>query len=342
MRLRAILLLTIVFPLLGSLARSETVGLQPMMITEWKAVYGQVAARDRIPARARLGGTLVDLTVVEGDLVKAGQPIGRIEDEKLAFQLSALEAQSAALEAQLTNAASELARGESLLKQGVTTAQGLDALRTQVAVLNGQIAAMQAQTQVITQQVTEGTVLAPADGRVLDVPVSKGGVVMPGEAVALIGGGGTYLRLSIPERHAGSLHPGDKIEISSGDATQTAAQTATQTGILSRIYPLIQNGRVVADVDLQGLSDRFVDARVLVRLPVGQRQALMVPATAIRQTAGLDFVGVEDASGPVQRSVVPGEHQVIDGVEMVEILSGLQPGDHILPQVPAAKDGAND
>jgi hypothetical protein len=29
--------------------------------------------------------------------------------------------------------------------------------------------------------------------------------------------------------------------------------------------------------------------------------------------------------------VVPGEHQQIDGVEMVEILSGLQAGDHILP-----------
>ncbi len=310
-------------PLFGTCALADTPALQPTTITEWKAVYGQVEARDRIPARARLGGTLVELTVVEGDLVKAGQPIARIEDEKLAFQLSALAAQRGALDAQLTNARAELARGESLLKQGVTTAQGLDALRTQVDVLKGQIAAMDAQADVITQQVKEGTVLAPADGRVLDVPVSKGGVLMPGEAVALIGGGGTFLRISIPERHAPSLHQGDKIEISEGDATQT--------GILSRIYPLIQNGRVIADVDLQGLPDTFVDARMLVRLPVGHRQALMVPVTAISSTAGLDFVSVESPKGPVQRSVVPGEHAVIDGVEMVEVLSGLEAGDHILP-----------
>lgn len=323
MRLPFLSLCLALVPLISGFATAQTPALQPTTITEWKAVYGQVEARDRTPARARLGGTLVDLTVVEGDVVTSGQPIGRIEDEKLAFQLSALAAQRGALLAQLDNAQVELTRGESLLKQGVTTAQGLDALRTQVDVLKGQLAALDAQTDIITQQVKEGTVLAPADGRVLDVPVSKGGVVMPGEAVALIGGGGTYLRLSIPERHAPNLHTGDKIEISDG--------SATQTGTLSRIYPLIQNGRVIADVEVAGLADNFVDARVLVRLAVGQRDALMVAATALSSTGGLDFVSVQGASGPIQRSVVPGEHQLIDGVDMVEILSGLEAGDLILP-----------
>ena len=322
MRLPLLSLSLALAPFFAGFATAQTLALQPTTITEWKAVYGQVEARDRIPARARLGGTLVDLTVVEGDAVTAGQPIGRIEDEKLAFQLSALTAQRGALDAQLSNAQVELTRGESLLKQGVTTAQGLDALRTQVDVLKGQIAALDAQADVITQQIKEGTVLAPADGRVLDVPVSKGGVVLPGEAVALIGGGGTYLRLSIPERHAPSLHAGDKIEISDGGATQS--------GTLSRVYPLIQNGRVIADVDVAGLTDSFVDARVLVRLAVGQRDALMVPATALSSTGGLDFVGVQGASGPMQRSVVPGEHQTVGGVDMVEILSGLEAGDVVV------------
>jgi RND family efflux transporter MFP subunit len=322
MRLPFLSLCFAIFASISGVATAQTAALQPTTITEWKAVYGQVEARDRIPARARLGGTLIDLSVVEGDVVTAGQPIGRIEDEKLAFQLSALTAQRGALDAQLSNAQVELTRGESLLKQGVTTAQGLDALRTQVDVLKGQIAALDAQADVITQQVKEGTVLAPADGRVLDVPVSKGGVVMPGEAIALIGGGGTYLRLSIPERHAPSLHAGDKIEISDGGATQS--------GTLSRVYPLIQNGRVIADVDVAGLTDSFVDARVLVRLAVGQRDALMVPATALSSTGGLDFVGVQGASGPMQRSVVPGEHQTVGGVDMVEILSGLEAGDVVV------------
>ncbi|NBZ89936.1 efflux RND transporter periplasmic adaptor subunit [Stagnihabitans tardus] len=293
--------------------------LQPVSVTEWKAVYGQVEPRDRLPARARLGGTLVELGVVEGDLVTSGQVIGRIVDDKLAFQMTALDAQQGAIRAQLSNAKAELARGESLLKQGVATAQGLDALRTRVQVLEGQLAALTAQAEVVAQQIKDGTLLAPASGRVLDVPVSKGAVVMPGEAVAMIAGGGTFLRLQVPERHAGALHQGDPIEI------ETA--TGTQTGTLSRIYPLIQAGRVQADVELQGLSDAFVDARVLVRLPMGQRQALVVPAAAIQTRAGLDFVTVQGASGPLARAVVPGENLVIQGAPMVEILSGLEPGD---------------
>jgi len=80
-----------------------------------------------------------------------------------------------ALAAQLDNAKAELTRGEDLLARGVTTAQRLDALRTQVDVLTGQIAAVGADRKVAKQQVLEGSVLAPIAGRVLAVPVAGGG-----------------------------------------------------------------------------------------------------------------------------------------------------------------------
>lgn len=292
--------------------------LAPVTVTEWKAVYGRIEARDRLPARARLGGTLVDLSVSEGDVVTAGQVLGRIVDEKLGLQMQAVDAQAASLAAQLTNAQTELERGEDLLKRGVTTVQRLDALRTQVDVLQGQIAAVAAQRQVIEQQAAEGAVLAPSAGRVLDVPVSMGAVVMPGEPVAVLGGGGTFLRLAVPERHAMALEEGDLIGIEGPDGQAE--------GRLARIYPLIENGRVIADVEVQGLTDRFVDARVLVRLPVGERAALLVPESAVVTRHGLDFV--ETAHGP--RAVVPGEHHQIDGKAMVEIVSGLNAGDEIV------------
>lgn len=290
-------------------------GLQPVAVTEWKSVYGRIEARDRIPARARLGGTLVALTVAEGDTVTAGQELGRIVDEKLALRLRAVQAQADALQAQLTNAQVELQRGEDLLARGVTTVQRLDALRTQVDVLAGQIAAVEAEKLVVEQQAAEGAVLAPVAGRVLQVPVAVGAVVMPGEAVALVGGGGTFLRLAVPERHATALQEGDAIGI------ETPAGQAQ--GRLARIYPLIENGRVVADVEVQGLSDRFVDARVLVRLPVGERAALLVPEGALQTRSGLDFV----ATTTGLRAVVPGQRHTVDGAAMVEILSGLQAGD---------------
>lgn len=301
---------------------AETVTLSPVTLTEWKAVYGRIEARDRIPARARLGGTLVQLDVAEGDRVTAGQPLAMIVDEKLAFRLSAIAAQRDALAAQLANAETELQRGEDLLARGVTTVQRLDGLRTQVDVLRGQIAAVDAESRAVQQQAAEGAVPAPVAGRVLDVPVAAGAVVMPGEPVAQIGGGGLFLRLAVPERHATALTEGDTIQI---DGPEGPA-----TGTLARVYPLIENGRVIADVEVEGLPDRFVDARVLVRLPVDQRSALVVPATALITRGGLDFVAVDVAGAEVLRAVVPGSRHVIDGAEVVEILSGLEPGDAVV------------
>jgi len=315
---------------LSTAAQAETITLSPTQVPDWKAVYGRIEARDRVPARARIGGTVVELALSEGDAVSEGQPIARIVDDKLSFQLTALDAQIAALSAQLANAETELARGEQLLEEGVSTVQRLDMLRTQVEVLRGQIAALDAQAQVIRQSQAEGTILAPAAGRVLDVPVSRGAVLMPGEPVALISVGGTFLRLAVPERHAALLEEGATIRIDSAGGPVE--------GRLAKVYPLIENGRVIADVEMEGASDRFIDARVLVRLPMGERVALMVPSSAILSRAGLDFVHVETAEGPVIRTVVPGTRSGTGADEMVEVLSGLVAGDRVITD-PVAETG---
>lgn len=301
---------------------AEEILLEPIAVTEWKAVYGRIEARSRLPARARLGGTLVSLAVSEGDTVTAGQVVAEVVDAKIDYQLAAIDAQSQALVAQLDNARIELTRGEDLLARGVTTAQRLDALRTQVDVLTGQIAAVDANRKVVEQQALEGAVMAPIAGRVLAVPVAAGAVVLPGEAVATIGGGGIFLRIAVPERHAADLQEGAVIEI------ETAAGPAQ--GTLARLYPLIENGRVIADVEVPDLPESFIDARVLVRLPVDTRSALMVPEAAVTTRTGLDFVETASPEGPVLRTVVLGQRQVIDGAEMVEVLSGLVAGDRVV------------
>lgn len=320
--MRSVIVMAALMASLPLVSLAEEVTLAPVQVTEWKAVYGRIEARSRIPARARLGGTLVSLDVSEGDMVTAGQVVARVVDAKIDFQLAAIDAQIQALDSQLGNATAEVTRGEELLARGVTTAQRLDALRTQVDVLTGQIAAVGADRKVVEQQALEGAVLAPIAGRVLAVPVAAGAVVLPGEAVATIGGGGIFLRVAVPERHATFLEQGAAIEI------ETAAGPAQ--GTLARIYPLIENGRVIADVEVADLPDTFVDARVLVRLPVDTRAALMVPQTAVITRTGLDFVEVAGGDGPILRTIVPGQRQTLNGVAMVEVLSGLVAGDRVV------------
>lgn len=298
-------------------ALAEIRPLEPVTLPEWKSVQATVEARDRIAARARLGGVLVELAVSAGDRVAAGQVIGRSHDDKLTFRLEALDASLAAARAQLANAREELTRGESLSTDGIATVQRLDQLRTAVAQEEGRIAALKAERRAVEAQVAEGEIRAPEAGIVLSVPVARGALVLPGEPVAEIAGGGTFLRLAIPERHAARLKTGDaiRIETPSGEAQ----------GRLVKLYPLIRAGRVEADVEVPDLSAGFVAARVLVRVPVGERRALVVPLTALSTRDGLDFVATTEG----ERLVLPGERLDLQGVASVEILSGLEPGDRI-------------
>lgn len=301
---------------------ADTLTLDPQTVPEWKAVYGRVEARDLVPARARIGGTLVELLVSEGDRIEAGQRIAMVQDDKLAFQIAAIDAQLGVLEAQLSRAEAELSRGRSLVERGVSTAQRLEQLQTDVEVTRNQIVATQAQRSVIIQQGEEGQVLAPASGVVLGVPVTRDSVIMAGEPVATVGGGGFFLRLAIPERHAEALKEGAEIRI--------FASGAETVGRLAKVYPRIQNGRVVADVEFERLDTTFVDARVLVEVPIGTRTALLVPRSALALRSGLDFVRVQHDGREVERAVVPGETVQRDGVTYVEILTGLVAGETIV------------
>ncbi len=312
--------------LAGMLATSSALAAEfkaePVSIPEWKAVYGRVEARDTVAARARIGGIVVELSVSEGALVKAGEKIATVRDDKLAFQIAAQDAQLRSLASQLDTANAELKRAEALVSKGVITKQRLDQLQTAADVVVNQIAATEAQRKVIEQQGVEGDVLAPADGRVLTVPVTKGAVIMGGEPVATIGGGGFFLRLAIPERHAGTLVQGAPIQISTGGEKIA--------GKLAKIYPQIENGRVVADVEVEKLSTEFVDARILVEVPVGSRMALVVPADAVTIRSGIEFLPVLENGVAVERAVVTGEETIRDGKTYVEILTGLLAGETVV------------
>lgn len=298
--------------------------LEAVDITEMKAVYGQIQPRNSVLARARLGGTLVQLNVTEGDIVKAGDVIAEVKDDKIDFQIKAVDAQLQGLNASLRDAQVELDRADRLVRSGAASTQRLDQLKTQLDVMTNQVRQAEAQRSVLVQQASEGAVLAPSDGRIIAVPVTSDSVVMAGETIATIAGGGFFLRLAIPERHAQDLTQGAPIRIE--------ASGTTLEGELVKIYPQIEGGRVTADVEVDGLDTDFVAARVLVELPIGNRRALVVPAASLSNRSGVNFVAVRENDQVVERAVVAGETLEIGGVTQVEILSGLAAGDIVVTE----------
>jgi RND family efflux transporter MFP subunit len=300
-------------------AKAAEITIKPVTVPEMKAVYGQIQPRNSVAARARLSGSVTLVKVTEGDVVEAGEVIAEIRDDKLDFQIKAIDAQLLGLQASLRDARAELDRAERLVRSGATSTQRLDQLRTQADVIANQLGAAEAQRSVIVQQSAEGAVIAPSSGRVIAVPATTGAVIMAGETIADIAGGGFFLRLAIPERHAHDLRQGATIHIDKAGKSLT--------GTLAKIYPSIEGGRVTADVEVDNLDTQFVGGRVLVELPVGERQAILVPETAITTHSGVDFVTVKHGGNSVQRTVLAGDAVEFEGKAAVEILSGLTEGD---------------
>jgi RND family efflux transporter MFP subunit len=312
---------------LGAPALAGEQTLTPVEITEFKAVFGRVEPRDQAPARSRIGGVVVRLDVTEGAEVKAGDTIALILDEKLAPQLRAAEARIRALTAERANALTEFERAQSLIARGAGTQQRVDQFRTQVDILGNQIAPGEADRAVVLQQQVEGEVKAPLTGRVLRVPVTKSTVVLPGETVAQIGGGGFFLRLALPERHATALRVG---------ATVVIGERQAQSGRLAKVFPLIENGRVIADIETGGIGTYFVSERVMVQVPIATRMVLAVPRAAIERRAGLDIVRIRAAAGSGSKSatrdivVVAGSEVPTPDGPRIEILAGLSAGDLVI------------
>jgi len=299
----------------------------PVKVSDEKAVFATVESTNVIPARARIGGTVAQLSVKEGDRVERGQVVATVGDEKLILQMKSLDAQIAALEAQLAQAQTDFTRAESLFGRGTIPKTRLDEARTALNVANNNMKARTAERAVIQQQLTEGNVLAPAAGRVLKVPVTAGTVILPGETVATIAEQNFVLRLKVPERHARFLKAGDSVRIDG----QELGQSGARFGKIRLVYPQIEDGRVVADATVAGLGDYFVGERIRVWVSAGERTAFVIPASYIVTRFGVDYVKAEiggDAYDvPVQRGRVLPRPELPDGIE---ILSGLKSGDRLV------------
>lgn len=304
---------------------AETLTVQPVRVADEKVVFATVESVSMLPARARIGGTVAELTVKEGDRVEGGQTVATIGDEKLLLQMKSLDAQIAGLEAQLVQAQTDLARAEGLFEKGTIPRTRLDEARTAANVAVNAMRARTAERSVIQQQLSEGSVLAPASGRVIKAPLKAGAVVLPGETLAVIAARTYVLRLRIPERHARHLKVGDPIRLDAGELGETGARF----GKIQLVYPQIEDGRVIADAVVEGLQDYYVGARIRVWVSGGERTTFVIPASFITTRYGIDYVSVRQADGAVIEAPVQRGRELLrpEQSNQIEILSGLSAGD---------------
>jgi multidrug efflux system membrane fusion protein len=262
-------------------SKGATLKIAVVKIDDQKAVLATVEPIHQFVARARIGGTITQLTIKEGDVVRAGDEVGLIVDQKLALQLKALDERIQSQEAQRNQAQIDFERISELIRRGAGTQAQLDQTRTMLEVQERGLNALRNDKAVLMQQVNEGKIISPASGRVLKVPVV------------------------INDRN-----PDDEASI------------IKRQGKVMIVYPEIQGGRVIADIQVPDLGSYFVGERTMVFLSTGRREAILVPQKAVTVKAGLHYVTLASGAEVV---VQPGERMD----DKVEVLTGLTPGDVI-------------
>jgi len=313
--------------LLSAAVHAETFDVVERAVADEKAVFATVESISVVPARSRIGGTVAQLNVREGDAVTRGQAIAVVGDEKLVLQMKSLDAQIEALQAQADQAQIDFDRTEGLVERGTLPRVKLDETRTALNVAQNGLRARTAERAVVQQQLTEGQVLAPQDGRVLKRLVTVGSVMLPGDAAVTIAQQDFKLRLRIPERHARYLKAGDKIRVDGAEFGEGSARW----GVIDLVYPQIEEGRVIADAKVEGLGEYFVGDRLRVWIASGERPAFVIPADYVKTRFGIDYVRLRRGEGTIDIPVQRGrELPTPDLPNGLEILSGVHAGDQLV------------
>ncbi len=309
---------------------------------------GTVTAAATATVRPQVSGILQKVLFREGQMVKAGQVLARIDPRQFELQLMQATGQRERDEAQLENARLTLERYRTLLAQDSIARQDVD---TQAALVK------QLQGTVTTDRANEGTarlnlgytrVVAPISGRVGLRTVDIGNLVGSGDAggIAVI----TQLapidvEFAVPQDRVAELAPraGDL-----GRAKMVAlAYDRTRSTVLEQgeFYALdnqvdTQTGTVMAKARFaNAVSSLFPSQFVNVRLELRTiKDAVVVPVTALRHGANGDYVyvlqdGQTASLRPVRRGMAT--------VDKVQIVSGLNAGEQVITEgADRIKDGA--
>jgi RND family efflux transporter MFP subunit len=317
----------ILFSVVVVQAAAATLTVTEQKVSDEKAVFATVESVSVVPARSRIGGTIIALKVREGDSVSRGQEIATIADDKLALQMNSLDAQIQALQAQAGQSQLDFDRTSGLVERGTLPRTKLDEARTALNVAENNLRAKTAERAVVQQQFKEGQVLAPDDGRVLKKTVTVGSVVLQGDPIVTVAQQHYKLRLRVPERHARFLKTGDRVRLDGAEVGDHAAKFGT----IDLVYPQIEDGRVVADAIVEGLGEYFVGDRLRVWISGGDRAAYVIPARFITTLFGIDYVQLGEPGKTVAVPVQRGrDHPTPEMPDGLEILSGLRNGDRLV------------
>jgi HlyD family secretion protein len=260
---------------------------------------GYVTARRQATVSAQITGALTQVLIEEGERVKAGQVLARLDDtaQRAAMAQSAAQVQAAqALElqyqAQLEQSRRDLKRNQDLIDRHLVSQQALETADTQVRTLEAQVAAQRRQVELARAaergaqvQLDYTTVRAPFSGVVTAKAAQAGEIVSP------ISAGGGFTRTGV-----GTIVDMDSLEVEV-DVNEAYIHRVHANQPAEAVLDAYPDWTIPAHViAIVPTADRS-KATVKVRVALDQKDPRVLPDMGVR-VSFLEETAKKNDSGP--------------------------------------------
>jgi membrane fusion protein (multidrug efflux system) len=260
---------------------------------------------------AKTSGILLQLNVEEGDTVKAGQVLARLDPDRPKLEVQRAEAMLRKLEA-------DLERSKNLFDRKLIAADLYEKLRFDVAT-------QRATYDMVRLELSYTQIDAPIDGVVAQRMVKLGNLIQLNTTLfRIVDARELEAVLNVPERELATLRQGLAVTME-----VDALPGKPFVGVIDRVSPVVDAGSGTFRVTCAFESDGVLKPGMFGRIGViyDQREdALTIPRTALLEDAGESAVFAVRDGAAVR---VPIELGYING-ELAEVRGGLNEGDSVV------------
>jgi RND family efflux transporter MFP subunit len=293
------------------------------------AVSGSLRAVRTAQVKAKVAGELRELAVREGEPVRSGQVLGRIDPSEYEARLRQAQEQAASARAQLDIAERSLQNNRALVDQGFISRNALDTSVSNAAAARAALQQALAGVDLARKALNDTALRAPFDGFI------SARVAQPGERVSvdarileIVDLSRLEMEAPVPAEQVVQLVAGARAQLRVDGLAEAVSAT------LARINPSTQAGTraVMVYLTLDGHPALRQGLFATGEIEVERAQALTLPASALRQEGSrtVALLVRDDRVEPREVKTGRSSPDPASGERLVEIIEGLNEGDRVL------------
>lgn len=275
----------------------------------------------------KLMASVTEVLVKEGDLVRAGQLLARLDARDIAAKSEQVQANVSAAQAQQAQAAAQVARMRALFADDAAPKAMLEAAETQLAQAEAGLRAATAAGAEVQAIGSYAEIRAPFAGRVTQRFVDPGAFAAPGAPILTVQDA-AQLRLTV------HVAPEAARDLRTGQVLDATVEGRPAKARIEGVVPAMGNLYAVNAIVENRNGDHLSGSAAALLLGTGEHRAIAVPFDAIRHEGDLTGVVVRTSTGDAKRWVRLGARSG----DLVEVTSGLRAGEQVVRR---GTDGSN-